>query len=154
MYLGSRGLGTGLLGLGSRGRDNRGLVSEVLGLHVVGDLLQARSDSITLVEGTEHGGHIGTLGSTRGRGRRSGKVSRGRRRGARRGRGSTRRSRGSNFGRGSISTLGVPCQSSGVEVLDVVGELLEECVEESDPLDLILVTVGCVSECILICCKL
>lgn len=146
----SRGTGTKFAGrLGSRFTllDLSRAVSTVLGLHVSGDLLETRGDALSLVKSSKDARHIrgirgagaSTRGGSRRRGTRRRRTSSGgsRRSGGRRGSGGRGRGRGGSSE--SIATLGVPGQTSGVVLLDVGLERLQETIEVVDPLNLLLV---------------
>eukprot|EP00128_Syssomonas_multiformis_P007091 Colp12_sorted_trinity150504_noHs@30668 len=144
---GSRGSLSRCLFLGlnhGRSTELRVLVSH---LRLV-DLLQASSDTLSLVKSSENVRH-GVARRLRGRSSTTGEcldLSLGHDRGARgrrRGAASLGSSRGRcSSGNGlSINTLGVPCNTSCVELLDVRSELLESGHPGTGPVDVLLVSV-------------
>merc|ERR1712232_1106137 len=127
----------GLLGTSANGGlldgHNRAAVVgvSVLGLHVLGDLLETRGNIGTLVDLREQGVHVSSSssrGSNGGRRRRS----TGRGSGGSSGRGST------NVGRGGLTTL-LPDKTGSVVLLDESNQGGEETLEGVDPVDLVLV---------------
>jgi len=95
------------------------------------DLLESRSDGITLVQGSEESVGIGLGSATRGWECSSGWGSRGRWR-----LGSSGSSRSSRAG---VSTSWIPGKLGSVVLLDVSSQLLEEVVPVRNPFDLSLI---------------
>ena len=109
-----------------------------MGLHVLSNLLQTRSNVTTLVQLSKQS--VGIRSRRLGRGRRGGHKVSSRGRGTR-GRGSSGSGGSGGSGRGGglegITTLGVPGESSGVVLLDVFLHFVEEFLELVAPVDLL-----------------
>jgi hypothetical protein len=113
----------------------------LVGLHVLGDLLETTGDTISLVQ---RGEEVSTGISSSSTGI-TGFDDRGRRRARRRGRRSSTSSGGRgarDAGRLGITTVGVPVESLGVVLVNVGLEFSEEVLEGIDPLDLIFIGSG------------